>query len=934
MQIVALMMIALASTGATEYSRSLAAKKLDQATLDQEGFGEKKAFKREDDGLRVTLAPGDKETGWKTPQAMRFGGDFTITANLVIKKLPKPAQEDGAAIGLALAFQNIDQPDATLVRLVEPSGAEVYRSIEGAANNPMMMQQQQMQQQRMMMMGMMPQPNAKPVKPPRHTFPAQGETVRLEIERAGSTVRYQIVDGAGDLPRYVGQVTVQPNDVAAVKLFVSNRNGAEAINVLLRDITIRAERITGLGTAVRTVFGEMVYADPTAIEKGVLVVGGPPKAPPSTPDPKNAGGAAKPGAAATPKAAELGKPATTKDAAEKPVPAPGPAPAPKETEPPKDAAKPAPAAASVAAPAVPAGAVALDAPPPPAGAAMTAVPQELSGLFQGLPPGAAPQVAPTAPGAKAEPAKPAEPKAKIPLDEVESIRFERAPAPAGRFLGQPNLDFTMPGRSAKKDEPAAKGEAKKTDAGDDVLAPPPGTAVAEKIAAVEAKKNGIRDLHIWLFNLRDAAIKQVNVTCQTDKGPTAWRLDTVDSQDWPLVIHRSGKETSADLFLEPPPADCFQKDFMINLTYEDGQAANIQVKAGEHSDPQKAIDAKAPAIEPLDAWVYLADEDRFFGKLVSLSEETLQLATPWNDRVNIPLSRIAGVRLGVPDRKESAESFVRRLKARGTEDVLLAHTKDGEVVAISGVAEGTEDDELKFRYQEKSRTLPLTLVEGLILAARPEAKAPEELLPTFVMLGPLVISGRWKDIDTATWKVQTSWGQTLNLPANEVQAARFRGGKLTYLSDLNPTKVEETPYFGHRLAWQRDKGLTGEPLKMDGKPYEHGIAVHSRSILTFDLNGRYSTFETQLGFDDSAQGKGRVECRVFADGKELYANPDLRADAPPVKLALSVAGAEQLRLVVDFGKGQDTGDRVIWGNPRLFRKATVNTAELGGSAKP
>ena len=90
----------------------------------------RKAFKREADGLRITLAPGEPETGWKTPPQLRFGGDFTISANFVIKKLPKPAQEDGAAIGMAIAFQDPNQPDVTLVRVLEPNGSDVYRSIE------------------------------------------------------------------------------------------------------------------------------------------------------------------------------------------------------------------------------------------------------------------------------------------------------------------------------------------------------------------------------------------------------------------------------------------------------------------------------------------------------------------------------------------------------------------------------------------------------------------------------------------------------------------------------------------------------------------------------------------------------------------------------------------------------------------------------------
>ena len=42
---------------------------------------------------------------------------------------------------------------------------------------------------------------------------------------------------------------------------------------------------------------------------------------------------------------------------------------------------------------------------------------------------------------------------------------------------------------------------------------------------------------------------------------------------------------------------------------------------------------------------------------------------------------------------------------------------------------------------------------------------------------------------------------------------------MTYLSDLEPSKVEETPFFGLRLPWRRDVNLLGEPLKMDGQAY-------------------------------------------------------------------------------------------------------------------
>jgi hypothetical protein len=953
MRSLAVLLIALAGDlGPTEYSRNLGEKKLDQAALDAEGYGEKKSFRREADGLRITLGPGEQETGWRTPQQLRFGGDFTISATFVIKKLPKPAQEDGAAIGVAIAFGDINQPELALVRLIEPAGGEVYRSIEKAAANPGQMPgQMAMPGMPVMVMG---QPGGKPVKPPRRTFPAAGDVVQMELQREGSTIRLQIVDAKSARPRYLGQAALGPNDVAAVKLFASNRNGAEAVNVLLRDFTIHAGHINGLGTIVRTVFDEVIYADPTAIENGVLIVGGPPKTPAgATPQP-NAGKAPNP--TATPTATPV-------------------------------SASPPPAGAQ-------AGMVVVAAAPQ--GAAFVVGAVAPAPGAPGPAPGMA--VAPTsgaaaAPGAapSQQPAQAAKPKRKIPFDEVESIRFERTLALSARFVGQPNLDFTLPGLSAKKDDAApaleagkpgaatsvakagaAKGAmkkegtspatpkadakkaetkkeaalakdqakkaadppkadaqkqkaaaAKKTDEkkggpDDDPLAPPPGTIIT-KIAKVEPKRNGIRDLQISLFGLRAAKMKQITVNCQTDRGQASWRLDTSDSEDWPIFLRRSGTGISADLFLEPPPGDCHQKDFNIAVNYEDGQAANTQAEAGEHTAAKLAVDPKAPSAPPLDAWVYLTGDEKLFGKLGSIGQEALRLTTPGQDQLDIPLARVTGLQLGPLEPKEPTDSFVRRLKTRGSEDLLLAQTKKGEVIAISGLVEQAEHGRLHFRYQGRSRTLPLDQVEGLILAARPDSPQADELRPTFTLASGVAVSGRWKDLDASFWKVQTAWGQEIKLPAAEIQDVRFRGGKMTYLSDLKPSKVEEAPFFGRRLGWRRDLNLAGEPLKVNGRTYDHGLAVHSRCILTFDLSGRYSRFETLVGFDEAARKLGRVDCRVLADGKELYANQDLRADRPPVKLVLPVAGAQQLKLHVDFGADQDTGDRVIWANPRLQR---------------
>ncbi|MGC8644407.1 MAG: NPCBM/NEW2 domain-containing protein, partial [Isosphaeraceae bacterium] len=517
-------------------------------------------------------------------------------------------------------------------------------------------------------------------------------------------------------------------------------------------------------------------------------------------------------------------------------------------------------------------------------------------------------------------------KARIPLDELESIVFERSSTLTVRYVGQPNVDTTGPGHAPGKDDKQA--------AGDDLSAPPPGTAPVVKIPKTEPKPNGIRDIHLALSGLRDAEIRQIMIQCPTDQGQAMWQLDTTGSPAGPLSLRRAGKETWADLFLEPPKGDCHNKQFMINLNYADGQNANIQVQATGHTDPKLAFDPAAPT-PALDARVYLAGDEQLFGKLEGMSADSLTLAPPWGDRIETPLSRVIGVYMGMADHKESPESFARRLKSPPSEDLLLARTKDGEVLAIDGVVEAMKNNKLTFNYRGKSRGLGLKQVEGLVLAARPTPRPPTEVRPTFTLTGGLVLSGRWVKIEGDKWQIETPWGQTVKLPAAEIREVHFRGGQMDYLSDLEPSKVEETPCFSRRTPYRRDVALDGSPLKLEDQAIAKGISVHSRTALTYDLDRRYARFETQVGFDPSGGKKGRVDCRVFADGKELYANPDLRADASPIKLALPVSGAEQLRLVVDFGPDEDTGDRVIWANARLYRSATAApgaTASLSAAA--
>ncbi len=159
----------------------------------------------------------------------------------------------------------------------------------------------------------------------------------------------------------------------------------------------------------------------------------------------------------------------------------------------------------------------------------------------------------------------------------------------------------------------------------------------------------------------------------------------------------------------------------------------------------------------------------------------------------------------------------------------------------------------------------------------------------------------------------------VRVPADRVSQIRIRGGRVTSLADLEPTGVEETPYFSRVVHWVRDVGFDGGPAQLRGKQPMRSLAMHSRCALTYDLDGQYDRFRATLGFDDSAGELGRVACRVLVDGREQFAQEDFRAVHDPVEVEVNLAGARQMTLVVDFGAGQDVGDRILWSEPRLFR---------------
>jgi hypothetical protein len=90
-------------------------------------------------------------------------------------------------------------------------------------------------------------------------------------------------------------------------------------------------------------------------------------------------------------------------------------------------------------------------------------------------------------------------------------------------------------------------------------------------------------------------------------------------------------------------------------------------------------------------------------------------------------------------------------------------------------------------------------------------------------------------------------------------------------------------------------------------------------VLHYDAGGKFGRFKGKVGFQEPEGKLGNAHVRVLGDGKALLDRPEARGDQPPEEFDLDVSGVKTLTLEVDFGRGQDVGDRVVWANPRLVK---------------
>lgn len=199
---------------------------------------------------------------------------------------------------------------------------------------------------------------------------------------------------------------------------------------------------------------------------------------------------------------------------------------------------------------------------------------------------------------------------------------------------------------------------------------------------------------------------------------------------------------------------------------------------------------------------------------------------------------------------------------------------------------------------------------------------------THVVVGPeeknryyvnRTIMGRWHKLlfDRTCGGLEYSVYEVRDIPPEELEAERRKGEirGFLWLSEQEPSFAKQ---YGNL---QYDESFDLTPLRLNGKVYSTGLGTHAPSEIRFDLDGKYSTFESDVGVDDLQRGTpGSVIFRVVVDEKNAFSSHVLVGGSPHETVRIDLTGAKTLTLIVEDAGDGNHNDHADWADAKLTLK--------------
>lgn len=332
----------------------------------------------------------------------------------------------------------------------------------------------------------------------------------------------------------------------------------------------------------------------------------------------------------------------------------------------------------------------------------------------------------------------------------------------------------------------------------------------------------------------------------------------------------------------------------------------------KHKDGGKDVETKVPLAEVLDidlqavaapankyVDVELVDGTLLHCGQMALVKGELDLKLVAGHEVKVPLSAVSYV-LNNADDKNVRDEWKRFLAKQGTRD-FIAIKKEGVSSTLEGTLNEGDAEGKTIGFEPKGTDqkvrVRLERIHGMSFYRKREGNLEDPLCKLTDTSGNVLVVTKIAAAGGA-YTFTTGAGVKLDYPSAQLAKLDFSKGKLTYLSDLEPAKVTETPGLDGTDRFKRDKNLDGSAMRINNQAYPKGLAIPATTELVYDIGGDYKHFKTTLGFDDQVGGDSNVRVLIEGDGRELFKADIKRSEKKTVPVVIDVKNVKNLRIVV------------------------------------
>ncbi len=154
-----------------------------------------------------------------------------------------------------------------------------------------------------------------------------------------------------------------------------------------------------------------------------------------------------------------------------------------------------------------------------------------------------------------------------------------------------------------------------------------------------------------------------------------------------------------------------------------------------------------------------------------------------------------------------------------------------------------------------------------------------------------------------------------------------------YLSNMNASSSTNGwgPFEKDKSNGENGSG-DGRTITLNGQTYAKGLGVHANSDITYNINGQYSRFFSDVGVDDETGSAGSIVFQVYVDGAKVYDSGTMNSGTATKNINLDVTGKSTLRLVVNNNNDGSDHDHGDWANARLSRSSSAPTSTATANA--